>query len=613
MDVLDPGVPYPTDPNIEMLYDDLMGLKNDINVLESRMDQFTSLQEGSTTGDAELMDGRIGYDGKAYDNIGGAIRKQVSELKSDLAQLNEKQSVTISGKTNTLVTKDCFIVKGRKYNFTNNTTGNVNLFLYREDGTRSDPITVTVAYTFVADLDDYSKIGVYFTSDGACLLESDDSGIYAKIDETADKMESKLDTKANTSTVSDFRAEFEDFKNGNEKTTVNQGIEQGKATLSGTSILYEDSTKFCRTKIIGTEAKEYSIHIPSTLSAIYMHCKADGSNAVYETSMLWKNGNFTISTTSERPSFVLCYKAASGNLDIAPTDITSIITTKEKNKYYASKEDVGIVLKVEKDGSGDYTTLKGAVDFSNQHDNVTILVGEGTYDLIEEFGNDYFAQMVDSDGQQQGLQLGRGVKLIFSSNSKVLCNYNGTNDSVKKNFSPFNFMRGSNGFTLQNLTLECANVRYGIHDEGGNHLTPNPYTNIYKNCVMSIDNSNNSAFPSHKCIGGGLGLQGEIVIENCLFLDGWKTTVTTPLVTYHNAKNSGAKSRIVITGCYFDDYRTVALSWYGETTEITEGIISNCSMTHEPYTVAENEDLYNIKNIKIIKWNNDIRQVNQLP
>ena len=69
-------------------------LKEEYDVLEARMNQFTSLQEGSTTGDAELIDGRIGYDGTVYDNLGVAIRKQVSKLKGDIANLttsvNEK-------------------------------------------------------------------------------------------------------------------------------------------------------------------------------------------------------------------------------------------------------------------------------------------------------------------------------------------------------------------------------------------------------------------------------------------------------------------------------------------------------------------------------------------
>lgn len=62
-------------------------LKEDFDVLEARMNQFTSLKEGSTTGDAELIDGRVGYDGKVHDNIGGAIRGQIGKLKGDLGDL----------------------------------------------------------------------------------------------------------------------------------------------------------------------------------------------------------------------------------------------------------------------------------------------------------------------------------------------------------------------------------------------------------------------------------------------------------------------------------------------------------------------------------------------
>ena len=62
-------------------------LSTESTVLSARMDEFTKLEEGSTTGDAELIDGRIGSDGKTYDNIGGAIRGQVTDLKSDLSHV----------------------------------------------------------------------------------------------------------------------------------------------------------------------------------------------------------------------------------------------------------------------------------------------------------------------------------------------------------------------------------------------------------------------------------------------------------------------------------------------------------------------------------------------
>ena len=51
-----------------------------ISVLESRMDTFASLTEGSTTGDAELQDIRVAADGTVYPTAGDAVRGQVSQL-----------------------------------------------------------------------------------------------------------------------------------------------------------------------------------------------------------------------------------------------------------------------------------------------------------------------------------------------------------------------------------------------------------------------------------------------------------------------------------------------------------------------------------------------------
>lgn len=50
----------------------------------SRIDTFTHLPEGSTTGDAELADIRVGYNGETYSSAGSAVREQVSGLKQDL-------------------------------------------------------------------------------------------------------------------------------------------------------------------------------------------------------------------------------------------------------------------------------------------------------------------------------------------------------------------------------------------------------------------------------------------------------------------------------------------------------------------------------------------------
>ena len=61
---------------------------NKIGVLENRMNTFTSLPSGSTTGDAELIDIRVPASGfnnnEPFANAGDAVRGQVSSLKSDI-------------------------------------------------------------------------------------------------------------------------------------------------------------------------------------------------------------------------------------------------------------------------------------------------------------------------------------------------------------------------------------------------------------------------------------------------------------------------------------------------------------------------------------------------
>lgn len=62
-------------------------LTNEINVLDARMDEFASLPEGSTTADAELVDIRVGADGKTYQSAGDAVRGQLADLKSEISDL----------------------------------------------------------------------------------------------------------------------------------------------------------------------------------------------------------------------------------------------------------------------------------------------------------------------------------------------------------------------------------------------------------------------------------------------------------------------------------------------------------------------------------------------
>lgn len=83
------GLQSATESNLQQQNDKIF-------VLEGRMDTFTNLPNGSTSGDAELQDIRVAFDGTVYPTAGDAVRQQIENICETTENLFYKTGATRS-------------------------------------------------------------------------------------------------------------------------------------------------------------------------------------------------------------------------------------------------------------------------------------------------------------------------------------------------------------------------------------------------------------------------------------------------------------------------------------------------------------------------------------
>ena len=155
----------------DTLSDRLNSISTDVSVSSSRLDNLAALKDGSTTGDAELVDIRSAFNGNSYQNAGTSVRKQMEDIITIMSnyvhiiseQLLEKNktvdgiyshnttNVVMGTATGYVAYKPFRVVKGQSYHL-----WNIALYFTKiqyDDGSiamlseSSNPVSVSTPWT----------------------------------------------------------------------------------------------------------------------------------------------------------------------------------------------------------------------------------------------------------------------------------------------------------------------------------------------------------------------------------------------------------------------------------------------------------------------------------
>ena len=244
--------------------------------------------------------------------------------------------------------------------------------------------------------------------------------------------------------------------------------------------------------------------------------------------------------------------------------------------------------------SADYSSLVSGFQAAANQGNCDVYIEDGTYDVSSQIG---------SIGT--GLVLGKNNKYFFSSNSKVVCNYTGDDETILTENSIFKSNMNDGDFELHNLTAEASRIRYIVHDENGSEQAQHISRHIYYGCKFTFDNTNNPYKDTYfHCIGGGLGSATEIVIDSCIFNSVYVPNGKADAQYHGNWASTTAaqngKANLIVKNSYFA--HTFSISSPNIETQKKQLIFSGNSVAYDLYYNATSDAYWDV-----YKWNNEIR------
>ena len=513
-------------------------LTNELQTLAGRLSSLLgSVTVGTTSMDAEIIDGRTGAKGEQYATIGNAIRGQFKNqaytIKEVVTDANYKSVLPDAD----LVDEPCTY----QINFTRGSTDITANLPYEAFNSNVDElITFKDKYyrqLLIGNTYMYTRYGVK-TSSGIEYY-----GWYCIYDkEKADEIQRKSYKSKGIVTTADYNIILPDankiLENSIYQLNFNYGSEEITANLP--------YTRFTgRIDELITFADKYYRQL--LLSDKYIYTR---------------NGILSSTRDSVDYGSWIC---------IWTSDVSG---------------DVPEFI-VDKAGSGNYTSLTKCIHDNNGRKCV-IRVRPGVYDLIEE-GTEYFGSAFldgTSDGNS-GLPVSNGTQIFMDAGAVVKYIYTGTNANLVEYFSPF-IMSGAGG-EIYGGKIECQNCRYAIHDDVYDSSSHS------KSVIDGVHIHYNSA--RNVCIGGGFGQSSHITVRNCTIINGNNDNKGYGIF-YHNSASGNSQSYLAIENNFVDG--PIVVESYGPSTNISSALVSGNKCTEVRKIIegsVDNIQVYEFNNV----------------